>query len=282
MENLQVVSGKLFTASFDGKVLVWNCNEMQKEIEAAGSSLTAPVVNNQNSISRNSCSNFQSLSRRHSKGGKSKTASRQKQQSAIGASILNHTLELFPIASPGKEQHSRDTLYPQLRKKSSNDLAVNGLIERVLTGKKKPLRQSVNRRRKSSSSSSSTKSSNCFGNSRIRWPARIRSLSSSLTSLAKSSNFCWCARRTKQHFIRKTKVRRMKPHDTTRDQIANGCRKQEQLSHSIRALIEPAGDSHYSPANRNQDGTLPDDSVNVQRAIDALEPYLRSFKWLRV
>ncbi len=329
---MQVVSGKLFTASFDGKILVWNCEEVQREIEAAGSSLNAPnAANNQNTAAggggRSSRSNSTSLPRGHSKAGNSKSGSKSK-QSMIGASILNHTLELFPLHGiTNKEQHSREVLYPQLRKESSsNNLAVNGKIERVLVGKRKrQFRQAVNNnnnnnntnRRKSStwssssSFSSSSKSKGCFA-SRI-WPSRIRrSLSSSLRSLVESSNICCCCspssssccpRPTRRHFIgnSKTKVRRMRPHDTTRDQMSatavnvNGRRRQQQqqqqqLSDTVRGLVESAGgDSaryhHYyhGTVNRNHqstkaDGTPPDDSANVQRAIDALEPYLRSFK----
>lgn len=244
-------------------------------MEAAGSSLTGQGTNNQG---RNSISNSQSLPRRHSnKNSKSKSGTLKKKQPVIGASILNHTLELFPGGGTGREQHSREALYPQLRKGSSTDLAVNGAIERVLTGKKKRFRQqqSLNNRRKSSTCSS-TQSSSCFS-SQI-WPEKLRSLSLSLSSLAKSHSSCWSSR-TRKHLGRKTKVHQFKP----RDQVA-GHGRQDQggtLNHSIRNLIE----SKHSLGNRNQQkgakeasGNVPADSANVQRAIDALEPYLRSFK----
>lgn len=258
---------------------------MQQEIEAAGSNLAGQGANAQ-ALGRSSLSNSQSLPRQHAnKNSKSKNDTLKKKQSAIGASILSTTFELFPDrSSTGRQQHSRETLYPQLRKKSSNDLPINGMIERVLTGKKKRFnQQSFTNNRRKSSSSSSTKSSSCFGK-RI-WPEKLRSLSFRLTSLARLPSSCWSSR-TRKHLGRKTKVHQLKPRDTARDQVANRRHEQGKLNHSIRALMieSTLGDKHNS-VNRNQQkngkeafDSQPDDSANVQRAIDALEPYLRSFK----
>jgi len=315
-----VVSGRLFTASFDGRIIVWDCADVQKNVNSTN--LTeGTTANDQSRAATRSNSdayvaegnNLKSNNSSFRLGKQQDQPQDQLKTTYIGPSLLNHTLQLF-----AKPHHTREELYPELVKSKKTRAAsiqsakenalVSGLISKAISRKNRGLMgsmrrgsqagqqqsrtgKSVTRNDSSSSTSSEDKKRGCFS----RFERLIHSSSSSTRSnkqanqpkvwpiseqMASKSGKSKC----KGHKVKTKKIRRNRE---TRHDAVNRSRARmgnhesgETLNQSIRALIQSADEYEDDEGDDEQGGggVGVGDSANVRRAIDALEPYLRSFK----